>query len=330
MNRRASFLALAVLAAAPSFVLSQVAAKLPVIATIVVSPGPPLGWPKSAYYQAFMQGLRDLGYVEGKQFVVQQLWSTGKAEDVPDFAKRLAAAGPDVILASGETSTRSAQRATTSTPIVIAYGGDPVRGGFAKSLAKPGGNITGVSTLNEDTSAKLLELLLEVLPKRPRLAVLGNPAVPSYASVHKNLEEAARRIGVAILTVEARSAAEIEGGFARMAAEKVGAVVVLGDPLIFSQRQQIADLALKYRMASVYPAREHVEAGGLISYGVNIVDGFRRAASFVDRILKGAKPGDLPIEQATALELAINLKTAKAIGVVIPQSLMLRADRVIE
>jgi putative ABC transport system substrate-binding protein len=259
--------------------------------------------------------------------VIERHWTLGKGTVL---VKELAALRPAVILASGEPSARAAQQAAPSVPIVLGYSGDPVAGGFARSLARPGGNVTGVATLNEDTSPKLLELALTVVPGPRRVAVLANPTVPSYASVLKNLQNAARQAKVDLLLAEVRDAAQIEGGFARIAQEKLRAVVVLGDPLVFQERRPIADLALKHQVASVYPAKEHVEAGGLISYGVNIADGFRRAAGFVDKILKGAKPGDLPIQQATTLELVINLKTAKALGITIPQSLLLRADRVIE
>jgi putative ABC transport system substrate-binding protein len=330
MKRRDTLLGLLALGAAPLAARAQPAAKPARIVILVWGPTPASPPAVSPYLDAFKRGLQALGHIEGKTFVIERRWTLAKAENLPDLANELAALKPDVVLASGEPSARAAQQAAPAVPVVLGYSGDPVAGGFAKSLARPGGKVTGVATLNEDTSPKLLELALTVVPLPRRMAVLANPTVPSYASVRKNLEDAARQARVDLLSIEVRNAAEIDSGFARIAREKLRAVVVLGDPLVFQQRQQIGDLALKYGVASVYPAKEHVLAGGLISYGVNIVDGFRRAAAHVDKILKGAKPGDLPIEQATTLELVINLKTAKALGLTIPQSLLLRADRVIE
>ena len=330
MTRREAMAAMLVLAALPLPASPQPAVKPARIVILVYGARPAVPPPRSIFGIAFVQRLRELGYVEGRNISYETRWTLARAEDLSDLGREFALLRPDVILATGELSARAAQQLKTGIPIVLAYSGDPVLGGFAASLARPGGSITGVATLNEDTTGKLLELLLAVVPRRQRIAVLGNPSTPSYLSVLKNLQQAAREAGVALLPVEARSPDEIEQGFTRMAREKVRGAVILGDPLVFAQRQQLAELALKHQIASVYPAREHVEAGGLMSYGVDIVDGFRRAASFVDRILKGAKPGDLPIEQATTLELAINLKTAKALGLVIPLSVLIRADRVIE
>ena len=327
MNRRDTLLGLLALGAGPLAARAQPAAKPARIIIPILGPPPASPPAVSPYLDAFKRGLGALGHIEGKTFVVERHWTLAKGEDL---AKELAALKPTVILATGELSARAAQQAAPTVPIVLGYSGDPVAGGFAKSLARPGGNVTGIATLNEDTSPKLLELALAVVPEPRRVAVLANPTVPSYTSVLKNLQNAARQAKVDLLLIEARDAAEIDGGFARIAREKLRAVVVLGDPLVFQERRPIADLALKHQVASVYPAKEHVEAGGLISYGVNIVDGFRRAAGYVDKILKGAKPGDLPIQQAPTLELVINLKTARSLGLSIPQSVLLRADRVIE
>lgn len=331
MNRRNTLLGLLALWAGPLTARAQPAAKPARIIFLIWGPTPASPPPtRGPYLDAFREGLRDLTYIEGKTFVVELHWTLGQAGNLPGLAKELAALRPDVILATGEPSARAAQQAAPTVPIVLGYSGDPVAAGFAKTLARPGGNVTGIATLNEDTSPKLLELALAVVPEPRRVAVLANPTVPSYASVLKNLQNAARQVKVDLLLVVARDAAEIDHGFARIAQEKLRAVVVLGDPLVFQQRKQIADLALRHGVASVYPAKEHAEAGGLISYGVNIVDGFRRAAGFVDKILKGAKPGELPIQRATTLELVINLKAAKALGIAVSPSLRLRADRVIE
>lgn len=327
MSRRDTLLGLLVLGVSPLAARAQSAAKPARIVWLVYGVAPSTLLPiTKSYLDAFKQGMRELGHVEGKTFLFEPRFTLGKAEDV---AKELAVFKPDVILA-GEIQARAAQQAAPTIPIVLNYSGDPVAGGFAKSLARPGGNVTGLATLNQDTSPKLLELMLAVVPEPRRVAVLGNPTTASYASVLKNLQNAARQAKADLLSIEVHDAAEIDSGFARIAREKVRAVVVLGDSFIFRQRGQIADLALKYEVASVYPVKEHVLAGGLMSYGVNLTDGFRRAASYVDKILKGAKPGDLPIQQATTLELVINLKTAKSLALKIPQSILLRADQVIE
>jgi len=329
MKRRGALGMLAALAAAP-LARAQSPARPPRIVILTWGPRPAVLPAASPFFHAFQQGMREAGHVEGKAFVVERHWTLGKAENLPDLERELAALRPAVILATGELSARAARQAAPGIPIVLAYSGDPVAGGFAKSLARPGGDVTGMATLNEDTSPKLLELALAVVPGLARVAVLANPGVPSYASVLKNLQDAARQAKADLALVQARDAAQIDEGFARLGREKLRAVVVLGDPLIFQQRQQIADLALKHGVASVYPAKEHVLAGGLMSYGVSIVAMFRQAASHVDKILKGAKPGDLPIQQATTLELVISLKTARSLGLAIPQSVLLRASEVIE
>lgn len=332
MNRRGAIFTLAVLGAFPFRAQSQ-SGKKPARVTFLAWADLPVA-PKvasyagSPYLAAFKKGMRELGYVEGRDIVFDVHVTLSKS-DPRDLAKELASLKTDVLF-GGELSARAAQKASPSIPFVLVYSSDPVAGGFAKSLARPAGNVTGIATLNSDTSPKLLELLLTAVPKLSRVAVLANPTEPSIDLVLKNLRGSARQANVELLVVEARSIAEIDSGFARIAREKAKGVVVLGDPLIFQARRQIADLALKHKIASVYPAKEHVEAGGLISYGVSLTDGFRRAATFVDRILKGAKPGDLPMEQATTLELAVNFKTARALGLAIPQSLLVRADRVIE
>ncbi len=327
MNRREAVLTILAVGAIPLAALAQPSGR-PARIVFLRLGRPPTSPPAFlvAFFDAFKLGMRELGHVEGRTYQLEPRWTLAKGADL---AKEIAAIKPDVIIAS-EVTARVAQRAALGVPIVLIYSGDPVAGGFAKSLAHPGGNVTGLATLNQDTSPKLLELLLTVVPGLARVAVLANPNVPSYASVLKNLQGAARQAKVDILSIEVRNPEEIDNGFARIAQEKLRAVVVPGDSLIFDRRQQIADLALKYGAASVYPVKEHADAGGLMSYGVSLADMFRRSAAFVDKILKGAKPGDLPIQQATTLELVINLKTAKALGLTIPQSVLLRADRVIE
>jgi putative ABC transport system substrate-binding protein len=328
MNRREFLLAVPALSAAPGASARSAAKPARIVWLLLGRPPASLHPVTVRLLDAFKQGMRELGHIESKTFVIEPRWSLGKAENLADLEKDLAAFKPDLILA-GENEARAAQRAAPTVPIVLIWG-DPVAGGLAKSLARPGGNVTGLAALNQDTSPKLLELLLAVVSGPRRVAVLANPTFPANAVGLKNLQNAARQAKVDLLSVEVRDAAEIDGGFTRMAREKVRAVVVLGDPFILRQRQQIADLALKYEVASVYPVKEHVDVGGLMSYGVNLADNFRRAAAYVDKILKGAKPGDLPIQQATTLELVINRKTAAALGLTIPQSVLLQATDVIE
>lgn len=255
-------------------------------------------------------------------------WAMGKAERLPDLANELVALKPDVIVVPTTATARAVQQATATIPIVFVSVPDPVGSGFVKSLARPGGNITGLSNLTADTSPKQLELLLAIMPKLPRVAVLWNPT--NMSASLKNFQTAAQSVSVNVLSVEARTPAEIENAFGRMIRENVRALVVLSDALFFLQRRQIAELASKNEMPSVFATRENVEAGGLMSYGANLAENYRRAATYVDKILKSAKPGDLPVEQPRTFELVINMKTAKALGLKIPQSILLRADRVIE
>lgn len=279
--------------------------------------------------EALKQGLRDLGYVEGKNIVLEIRWASYDHERLSNFVKELVTLKPDVIVAASDLVGRAVRQATSTIPIVMAAG-DPLASGFVKSLARPGGNLTGVSNIVTDASPKLLELLLAVLPKLSSVAVLWNPSNPISATALKNLQTAAPRVHVKILPFEAQTPDSIENAITRMSRENVKAFIVASDALYFQRRNQIAELATKNRMASVSPFRENVEAGGLMSYGSNIAEGCRRAASYVDKIFKGAKPGELPIEQAMTLELVVNVKTAKALGITIPPSVLARADRVIE
>jgi putative ABC transport system substrate-binding protein len=281
-------------------------------------------------FDAFKQRMRDLGYVEGKDVVYETRWALGKLERLPELARELVALQPDLIFTGTGAVALVARQATTQIPIVFAYADDPVASGLAKSLARPGGNVTGLSSLASDTSPKLLELLLAAVPKLSRLAVLSQSTDPTTAAALKNLQTAAQSVNVNVITFEASTPAEIESAFVRMAREHADAVFVSNSILFLIQRRQIADLALSHRIASIAGIREFPESGCLMNYGQNIADNFRGAATYVDKILKGAKPGDLPVEQATRFELVINLKTAKALGLAIPASLRLRADEVIE
>ena len=282
------------------------------------------------YERAFLQGMSELGYVEGKNVVVEWRFADGAYERLPYLAADLVRLNVDVIVAPSSSAIRAAQQATKTTPIVFISTGDPVGSGFVASLAQPGGNITGLSNTNLDVSAKLLELLVTMVPRLSRVAVLGNPGSSTHSAILKNVRAAAlTRVGVRVLSVEARTREEIERGFARMTQERADSVIVAADAFLNQQAQYIAPLALKRRLPSISQPRVYVEAGGLMSYGQNTADSYRHAATYVDKILKGAKPADLPVEQPTKFELVVNLKTAKALGLTIPESIRIRADEVI-
>ncbi len=283
------------------------------------------------YREAFQQGLRELGWVEGQNIVTDYRFAEGRLDRLPDLAAELVQLKVDVIVASPTPAAVAAKNATGTVPIVMWGVGDPVGLGLIASLARPGGNVTGLSfSVGMDTFGKGLELLREAVPKVRRVAVLSNPANPAHALAINNVKVAARSLRVQLQLVEARGPNEFDGAFAVMAKERVAAVLVLADSVFVFQRARLADLAARNRLPSMHGNRENVEAGGLMSYGPTNVDALRRAASFVDKIFKGAKPADLPVEQPTKFELVINLKTAKALGLTIPQSLLLRADQVIE
>ena len=284
----------------------------------------------SDVFGAFLQGMRDLGYVEGKNLIIEWRFADSKLDRLPELAAELVRLKVDVIVTGGTSATGAAQKATTVIPIVIGTAGDPVASGFVRSLARPGGNITGLSELAVDVGPKLLEMLISMGPKLSRIAVLMNPDNSSHATRLKSVQAAAQAVGVTIFPMEARTAKEIENAFSIMAQKKTGAVIVTVDALFIQQVRQIAELAAKNRLPTISGMREYVEAGGLMSYGQNLADNYRRAAIYVDKILKGAKPGDLPVEQPTKFELFINRKTAKALGLTIPQSLLISADKVIE
>jgi putative ABC transport system substrate-binding protein len=278
----------------------------------------------------FPRGMRELGYIEGKNLEIQWRYAEGKSERLPGLAAELVQLKVDVIVTVGTPDTSAAQKVTTTIPIVMANVADPVGSGFVASLARPGGNITGLANFFSEHTVKHLEMLLSMVPKLSRVAVMGTPANPAHATVLKNVEAAAHRAGVKILPVEASTPQEIENAFSKLMREKAGAVIVASGALFTQQLRQIAELAAKHRLPSIMLLREYAEAGGLMSYGDNRADSFRRAATYVDKILKGAKPGDLPVEQPTKFELFINGKTAKALGLKIPQSLLIMADKVIE
>ena len=278
----------------------------------------------------FVRGMRELGYVEGKNFVIEWRFADGSYDRLPELAAELARLNVDVLVAGGTPGNRALQQATSTIPIVNPTMSDPVGNGFAKSLAHPGGNMTGLSLTTTDMSPKHLELLKLLLPKLKHLGALANLGNPAHAAIVKSIAVSAPKMGVKVQTLDARNPDGIERNFAIMKRERMDAVIVLVDSFFVGQRQQIAELALKERLPSMFSAQEHVEAGGLMSYGQNLSDLYRRAAGYVDKIFKGAKPGDLPIEQPAVFSLAINRKTAQALGVAIPQEMLLRADKVIE
>ncbi|MEO8442234.1 MAG: ABC transporter substrate-binding protein [Betaproteobacteria bacterium] len=281
-------------------------------------------------YGPFTQGMSELGYVTGKNLLIEWRSAEGKAERLPELAAELVRLKVDVLTTSGTVSARAAQKATLAIPIVMANLGDPVGTGLVKTLARPGGNSTALSNMNNELGPKLLELLLSTAPKAGRVAVLVNPSNASSTALLKTIQTAAAPRGVRILSLEASTPAEIAGAFAALTRQNAGALIVLREAFFSQQKTQIVELATKHRLPSIGGYREYVEAGGLMSYGNDIRDSFRRAATYVDKILKGAKPGDLPVEQPTKFELFVNLKTARALGVKIPPSILIRADKVIE
>jgi putative tryptophan/tyrosine transport system substrate-binding protein len=281
-------------------------------------------------YPLFIQGMRDLGYVEGKNLVIEARFADGISERLPGLATELVQLKVDVVVATGVPVYHALQKVTRTIPVVITVAADPVGEGFAASLARPGGNFTGLASGNVELFPKQIELLKIAMPKLSRIAVLWNPGNDAHSSRLKQMQAVAQKAGLQAVGVSARTAGDIESGFATMTRERAEAVITLNDTFFLQQLGQIGELTLKHRLPSVFGNTEFVDAGGLIAYGQDGLDPFRRAAIYVDKILKGAKPGDLPIEQPTKLSLVINRKTAKAIGLTIPQELLLRADRVIE
>jgi putative ABC transport system substrate-binding protein len=281
-------------------------------------------------FDAFLMALRDLGYVEGKNLVVDARFADGQYDRLPAFASELVRLKPDVIVAAPSPAIRAAQQASTTIPIVFPSTGDPVASGFVASLARPGGNLTGLSNGNRDVAAKTLELLKAMLPNMSVVAVLANPGSSTEGAMLKDISAGAGKIGVRVLAIKAADPEQIESAFATMQRNHTDAVIVEADALMNMQRSQIAELAIKYRLPSISQGGGYGRAGGLMGYGLNNFESYRRAAVYVDKILRGARPGELPVEQPTKLELVINVRTAKALGLAIPQSLLLRADEVIQ
>jgi putative ABC transport system substrate-binding protein len=316
------------LLAAPLAADAQQAGKVPRIGFLsLTSPSdrPPL-------LDAFRQRLRELGWVEGQNIVIDYRYAEGRVDRLPDLAAELVRLKVDLIVASaGAQAAAAAKNATETIPIVMIFVRDPVGTGLIASLARPGGNVTGVSgSAGLEMFAKQLELLKETVPKIRRVAILSNPDNAYHQFAIREVNVAARSLGVQLQLLEARGPNEFDGAFAAMAKERVGAVLVLSDAIFGSHRTRLADLAARSRLPAAFGVRDSVEAGGLMSYGPSFLDSYRQAATYVDRILRGAKPAELPVEQPTQFELVINMKTAKALGLTIPQSVLLRADHVIE
>jgi len=281
-------------------------------------------------YGSFTRSLRELGYVEGKNLSIEWRSAEGNSARLEELAAELVRLKVDVLVTPGTPASRAAQKATATIPIVMIGVGDPVGSGLVRSLARPGGNTTGLSVFIAEVGPKYLELLHSVLPRLTRVGILVNPTNTSHALVLKGVRASAERIGVTIQSLEADTPQGIAEAFAVMARERAGALIVAQDALFIQQKEQIAELAAKRRLPSISGNGDYVEAGGLLSYGQNLTEGPSRAAAIVDRILKGANPRDLPVEQATKFELVINLRTANAIGVKIPESMLLHATKVIE
>jgi putative ABC transport system substrate-binding protein len=280
--------------------------------------------------EIFLQVLRELGYVEGRNIAIESRWGEGRADRFSDLAVGLVGLKVDMILATSTPVALAARNATSTIPIVFVTAADPVGSGLVASIARPGGNVTGVSLLAPEMVARQMQLLKEAVPRASRVVVLSNPTLKYNAPLVKEAESAARSLAIRTRVLAVSGPDALDDVFLRVTKERPDALFVLFDPLMFGHRMRIAEFASKNRLPSMYPHREYAESGGLMAYGVDLRDNYRRAASYVDKILKGAKPADLPVEQPTKFELVINLKTAKALRLTIPQSVLLRADQVIE
>jgi putative tryptophan/tyrosine transport system substrate-binding protein len=305
---------------------AQQPAKVPRIGFLSpVSPSATALW-----HEAFRQGLRDLGWIEGKNISIEYRYADGRSDHLPDLAADLVRLKVDIIVASSGTDALAAKNATREIPIVVASGGDPVAIGLVESLARPGGNITGLSQIAPELAGKRLELLKEVVPKLSRVGVLWNPQGRTSTLSWKEIQLPARELGVQLHSLEVRSPNDFDGAFKDTTRAGAGALAIMPDPLFVANLKRIAERAAKSRLPSIHHLSEFAESGGLVAYGPDRSDMFRRAATYVDKILKGTKPADLPVEQPTKFELVINLKTAKQIGLTIPQRVLTRADKVIK
>jgi len=324
LNRRKILVALGAVLMAP-LAKAQQAARITRVGFLANSDASTL----ANYLDAFRQGLRELGYVEGHNVVYEYRYAEGKYERLPGLAAELVRAKVDAIVIEGSAATKAARNATKTIPIVMAQVGDPVGSGFIQSLARPGANVTGVTTLSLDLVGKQMGLLKEMVPGLTSVAVIWNPDHPGHPRAMPGIETAARSLGLELRLVEVRRLGELEKALAEVARRRPGALTAVSEPIYDSQQAQIAKFALQNRLPTAY-TKVFAQKGGLMSYGARFPDLYKRAAVCVDKLLKGAKPADLPVEQPTQFELIINLKTAKAIGITIPQSVLLRADEVIQ
>jgi putative ABC transport system substrate-binding protein len=305
----------------------QQAAKVPRIGFLAV--GSRAG--RTFLIEGFLQGLREHGYVEGQNIVIEYRFSEDRNDRLPELAAELVDLKVDLILASGTPASFAAKQATSTIPIVMgSLAANPVETGLIASLARPGGNITGMTEMASELGGKRLELLKQTVPGLARVAVFWNPPNPAYGPILKELAAAAATLGVELQRLEVRAPGDFEGAFKAATRQRAGALIVPGDPLVTNRPRMVADLALKYRLPTMMENKEMAEVGGLLSLGVNLVDSYRRAATHVDKILKGANPADLPMEQPTKFDLFVNLKTARALGLTIPQSVLMQATQAIQ
>ena len=327
MDRRAFIVGGVAGVAAPLAAAAQRVGKLVRIGLLDYAGSDPAS---TARWRALRERLRELGYVEGQNVIFEPRWADGKAERLPSLAAELIAAKVDVFVAGGSSPALAARQATKSVPIVMATGGDPVELELAAGLARPGGNVTGVISLIGQLVVKRLELLKQLIPRASRIAVVRDPDNPSSALSLREAENAAHSFGIVVQAVGVRGPRDLDAAFSAMKKSHIDAAILAENTRFLADRRRIADLAVTHRLPMLVAAKEFAEAGALVSYGTDYLDLFRRAAHYVDKILRGANPADLPIEQPTKFELVINLKTAKALGLTIPPSLLLRADQVIE
>ena len=325
MNRRTFLCGLTLgTLCAPLAVKAQQAEEVPVIGYLIERSGP------TAFDEAFRLGLRELGYSEGRNVVVEYRWADGKAERLPALAAELVRLKVDVIVTSGTPGGLAAKNATSTIPIVLASGGDFVADGLVASFSRPGANITGLSVFARELSGKRLEILKEAIPGMTRVAAAFNTLNPGTRSLFKETEAAATKLGLKVLPLDIHFPDGVERAFAEAVRLRASAVVIISDGATIVHRAQLGSAALQHHLPTIFANKTYLEGGGLMSYGPDIIEVWRHAATYVDRILKGAKPADMPIEQPTKFELVINLKTAKALSLTIPQSILVRADAIIE
>jgi len=327
MNRRQMIVALSGAAAWPIAARAQQMGKVPRIGYLGSS-SPSL---EPHFVEAFRQKLRELGHIEGENIAIEYRWAEGQDRRLPELATELVRLQPNVIVTAGTPGALAAMQATKTIPIVMASSGDPVGAGLVTSLARPGGHVTGFTIVGPQIEGKRLDLLKEAVPELSRVAVLWNPSYPASVSYFNTIENAGRTLRISLDPVaEVRRANELDNAFFAIASARPRALLVVADRFLLAHRKRIVEFAVAKRLPGMFPYREYVEAGGLMSYAPSNIELFRGAATYVDKILKGAKPGDLPVQEPTKLELIVNLKTSKAIGLTVPESFLLRADELIE